>query len=215
MNSKNLSELFGVIKVMQESNLEASYEEEIKFFTESLKGYLTSFLGTNIVFVGESPIGLIYAIYEGCVLTIDVRNGISLSINDVNKSSSLRQFEFLFSKISGQRKTCSYDYLERNSSKHVIEWSLCPEESLYNLSNDKNVKHLHDYYTPEVIESLGNDVLSMEGYIALFGNNDSQINDESYKLIQIQKLYPDLDTAALQAWIISCRSKLTLTKKAG
>ena len=55
--------------------------------------------------------------------------------------------------------------------------------------------------------------MSNDGFELLFENSDLQDSDETYKFIQIQKMYPNIRTSILQSWTSSSRNQLV--KRAG
>ena len=213
MNLKVLSELYSIMKMIQESDLTSNYEEDINDFIISLKGYLTSFL-RGICFTNCDDVGCIHASYKNVDFKIDVINGFKIIFENSKDTGILSYFENMFNKITGQTKTCSYKYVQEDNFKYVIEWSLNPEQRLGSLNNDIHVQNLQDYYTSKIIKQLGQNVLSLESYVILFGNGVSEY-DEYYKCVQIQKVHPNIDTDMLYSWILSCRNKLSLNKKVG
>ena len=213
MGSKVLSELYSIIKMIQDSNLTSGYEEEIKDFINHLKGYLSSFI-SGIKFTDCNDFGCVKASYQNVSFTIDVMNGLKIIFEDAKSTNILNHFETKFNKITGQMKTCSYNYVENDKIKHVVECSLHPEQRLGELNNDIHVQNLQDYYTSKIIEQLGKNVLSLESYIILFGNEATEY-EQYYKCVQIQKMHPNIDTDMLYSWILSCRNKLSLNKKVG
>lgn len=192
-----LKEHITVLKMINESNLENKYEEEVNIFSKRLKKYLYSFFETDVVFEDSKDIK---GYYKGEEFSIDLSNGISLNTNNLDL---LIVFEPILTRIMGSKKTFSYEI----DNGITYEWSFNPEKRIEELSN-LDLKKLNDYYTTEMIESLGSQLLSLEGYIQLFSNGDNEV----YKITQMQRMYPNLKTSILQSWIASSKSKLSLTK---
>lgn len=219
MNAKKLKEYYKeVIEAIQGSKLSISDYEDVQIFIKNLEGYLNSQLKDPVIFVESEIKECIQVIYKGTGIIINLSNGITLTVTDNEKSEVLNEFKPIFTAIVGRGVTCGYNSESSNekSGYATLEWSLYPEEriaELRKLSEENENLSFKDYYTPEVIKKLGHQLLSMEGYLRLFGDSDSLISEETYKLIQIQKMYPMLRTSILQSWVISCRNQLPLLKK--
>ena len=210
MNSKKLSNFYKIIEVEKDSN-------DIQQFITELKNYLTIFL-SDIKFFESDCINCIQGSYKKTGFIIDLSNGIELTITDSKNVELLEMFKPLFTKISGRSLTCSYEKCSSDNEKvyPTLEWCSYPSTRLRELSNTDNIKNLNDYYTEkivEIIESLGQQLMSNDGFELLFENSDLQDSDETYKFIQIQKMYPNIRTSILQSWTSSSRNQLV--KRAG
>lgn len=194
-----LNEQLMTLKMIYESKISSKYEEGVKSFSNRLKKYLYSFFENDIKFEDCSEIR---GFYKGEEISIDLSNGISLITTNPDV---LIIFEPILTRIMGSKKTFGY---ELEGGYIAYEWSFDPEQRIKELNNSKSNK-LNDYYTTEIIESLGEQLLSLEGYIQLFSNNDNEV----YKITQMQKMYPNLKTSILQSWIATSKSKLSLVKE--
>lgn len=211
MNSNKLSNFYKMIKVEKDS-------KDVQEFTTELKRYLAIFFGSNIKFFESDSVNCIHGSYKGNGFIIDLSNGIGLTITDSKNTELLEMLKPLFTKISGRGVTCSYEYCssEDNRTYPTLEWCSSPGARLRELSNTNNIKNLNDYYTAKIIEiinSLGQQLMSNDGFELLFEDTDLQDNDETYKFMQIQKIYPNIRTSILQSWTSSSRNQLV--KRAG
>lgn len=216
-NAKKINELNAIFRATDEARQSIlksfPYNKMTINFTEKLKRLLKEIFKENIEFGRDERFGYIQGTFKKVRFEINVWNGIVLTIDDDKKANLLSYFKPIFNRITGSNPICSYDYCSRiQTACPTIEWSLHPEERLYELINmiesetgcyKRNFK---DFYTTSIIDSLGKQLLTQEGYNTIFESKKSNNKFQFYKIKLIQELRPDIDNATLYDWIDTCRA---------
>ena len=225
MGIENLSEMYQAISMARENNSKTfDYIGNNTLFKSGLKEYLKMHFGKDIKFDREETFAYIQAHYKNVGIEINVWDGIILTIEDEKSKELSKDFEVIFSNIVGLDKICSYDFCTNYNLQKTIyptfEWNLNPERRLYELVNrfgivpGSYVQNLEDNYTSSIIENLGNNLLTLEGYIELFGNS-SYPGLKFHKIREIQKQHPTIKDYMISSWIDISKENLSLVKKVG
>ena len=195
--AKSINELSAIFRATDEARQSIlksfPYNKMTITFMEKLKVLLKEIFKDNIEFER---------------VEINIWNGIVLTIDDAKKANLISYFKPIFNRITGSSPICSYDYCSKmNTTYPTIEWSLHPEDRLYELVNmpeEENgcyKKNFKDFYTKAIIDSLGDKLLTQDGYNIIFESRKNNIKYHFYKIRLIQILRPDIDNATLYNWI--------------
>jgi len=215
--TKKVSELNAIFKAIDDARQSIlksfPYNRMTIVFSKKLKALLKEIFKDNIQFERDERFGYIQGTFKKIRFEINIWNGIILTIDDEKKANLFYYFKPIFNRITGVNPICSYDYCSRMQTPcPTIEWSLHPEERLYELINmiesetgcyKKNFK---DFYTTSIINSFGDKLLTQEGYDALFKYKQNDIKFKFYKIDLIRALRPDIDNATLHNWINTCQA---------
>lgn len=222
MNINKLTELNKIlvsINEAKEANLTIfPYGEYIDRFNLGLKELLKEVFGDDIEFDRQNTFTTIKATYKGVDISINTFNGIALAIEDEEMGYLANDFKGIFTNIIGIEPICSYNKCFNNiDNKKVsyptIEWSLNPESRLSNIvtspgySFGTSIENLEDFYTCSIIERLGTDLFTLEGYNELFETGYDNPRFVFHKIKQIQKLNPNVDLGPIYAWIAEAKEK--------
>lgn len=221
MNKLKLDELRNIFSSIDEaSSRNASdfpYSETQASFNQKLKEFLEGHFGSDIKFDRDETFAYIQAHYKEIGIEINVYGGIILSVEDKEATNIVKDFEPIFSGIVGSAPICRYNYCSRvgKTSYPTVEWNHHPEDRLYELvhgyscSPGEYMTNFHDYYTASIIENLGDNLLTIDGYTKLFEGRSHDLDFRYYKIRQIQKVYPNIDSSTIYAWIESSKSSLS------
>lgn len=226
MSKDKLGELHTIfLTLMEAEKLNLSdfpYLETSIDFNLKLKECLKENFGNDIKFENCEH-SYIQAYYKGIKILIEFGNGIILSIIDENKGNLATDFKDIFNRVVGMEPICSYNYRSRygNGKKlfPTVEWSLDPECRLYELVTEINdpsgekIKDFEDNYTHSIIESLGQQLFTYDGYKQLFMTSYRSFCFTLHKIIEIQKLNPNINTETIYAWFNSNNKTLDLSQE--
>lgn len=210
--AKSVSELNAIFKAIEEARKSIlksfPYNKMTINFMENLKILLKEIFKENIEFGRDERFGYIQGTFKKVRFEINIWNGIVLTIDNEKKANLISYFKPIFNRITGTNPICSYDYCSKiQTACPTIEWSLHPEERLYelvNMSEDETgcyKRNFKDFYTTAIIDSLGDKLLTQEGYNAIFESKKNNIKFHFYKVRLIQTLRPDIDNTTLYDWI--------------
>ena len=181
-------------------------------FGEKLKNLLKQQFGNHIEFHREERFACIHGSYEDTNFEIKIWNGIVLTIEKKEKEELIEVFKPIFNQIIGLSPICKYDYCSDMKTVYpTIEWSLHPEDRLYELvnlpENDCGCykQNFQDFYTTDIINSLGEKLLTQEGYNLIFQSKKDNIKYHFYKRRLIEMLRQDIEIDMLYSWIDSCQ----------
>ena len=229
MNIERLSNIFKAINMARESNLpNFDYSGNQEKFNQGLKEYLQSYFGNDIRFDRNETFAYIQANYKNVPIEINTFGGIILTIEDLEKTELSKDFEPLFKQLLGVDILCSYDFCtideEGKTLYPTFEWNLNPDSRLHDLVSNyvttpnQHILNLKDYYNTSIINNLGNEVLSFDGYLQLFGKDSSSHMFQlyfNYKMRLIESIHPNIKSYMVYSWVESSRSRLSLMKKVG
>lgn len=210
--AKSINELSAIYKAIEESRRSIlksfPYNKMTIVFSQKLKLLLKEVFKDNIQFERDERFGYIQGTFKKVRFEINIWNGIILTIDDEKKANLISYFKPIFNRITDTTPICTYDYCSKMKTPcPTIEWSSHPEERLYELVNmsdrqsDCYKKNFQDFYTTAIINSLGNQLLTQEGYNAIFESKKNNVKFHFYKIRLIQTLRPDIDNATLYNWI--------------
>lgn len=215
---KELSQKFIALNEAKKSNLiDFPYADCMNKFVFLLKNVLKDTFGDNIEFIGNHTFVSIKAIYKGVKIEINAFNSsISLKIEQENMGHLINDFKEFFTSIVGNEPICSYNFCTHNANKEriiypITEWSLNPENRLFNIVTSATYRHgdsiedLNDFYTCSIIEKLGTDLFTTEGYTELFETGYDHPEFVLHKMQQIQKLNPNVDLEPICTWITEAK----------
>lgn len=186
------------------------YNKMTNLFCQELKILLKNKFRENIEFERDELFGCIHGTYKGKRFEIKTWCGIVLTIENENNSNIIDVFTPIFNEIMETNPLCRYDYCTCTKEIYpTIEWSLHPQERLYELVNltDNSctyIKNFQDFYMTNIINSLEDDLLTQEGYNLIFKSKKNNIKYHFYKLKLIKKLRSDLSNEDIYNWIDRC-----------
>lgn len=228
MNIERLSNIFKAINMARESNLpNFDYSGNHDKFNKGLKEYLQIYFGNDINFDRDETFAYIQAHYKNVPIEINTFGGIILTVEDISKKDIAKDFEPIFKNILGVDMLCSYDFCTYDKEKTVyptFEWNLNPDARLNDLVNNfvtmpnQHILNFKDYYNTSIINNLGNEVLSLDGYLKLFGKDNSSYMFNPYfshKMRLIENIHPNIKSYMVYSWVETSRSRLSLIKKVG
>jgi len=209
---KKINELNAIFKAIDEARKSIlksfPYNKMTISFVQKLKVLLKEIFGEKIEFDREEKFACIHGTYENTKFEINVWCGIILTIENEKKAGILSHFKPIFDQIVGCAPICSYNYCTCIKTVYpTMEWNLHAEERIYELVNmpQNNLgcyrKDFKDFYTTSIIDSLGDQLLTQDGYNAIFESKKNSIKYHFYKVRLIQTLRPDIDNATLYDWI--------------
>lgn len=176
---------------------------------DNLKDYLSEQFKANIAFEKDESINVIRANYRGFPLELIIFNGVILKIENEGSACLIEDFKPVFNSLFQAEPICTYNALSNPNGSYnpSIEWNLHPEERIFELVHGKNgifkgyLTRFRDLYTRSVIESLGSNLLTAEGYKTLFG---SELNSHpeffKYKIKQILLAHPEFNPDNINEW---------------
>ena len=216
-----LKEIFKAIDEARQSLLKSfPYNKMTLVFSQKLKNLLKEIFKNNIEFERDERFGYIHGTLKKVRFEINIWNGIILTIDNEEKRNLISYFKPIFNRITDTTPICSYDYCSKIQPPcPTIEWSLRPEERLYELINMTKSKigcykkNFTDMYTTSIIAALGDKLLTQEGYDTLFKYKTKDKNFQFYKISLIQALRPDTDTTTLHNWINASQAFNEMQKK--
>jgi len=221
---EELKSIFGAIDEASVCNSsEFPYIEMQRTFNQKLKEYLKCRFSNDIQFDREETFAYIQAHFKGVEIEINVHGGIILSIEDSEATNLLKELEPIFTEIIGVKQMCQYNYCSNaegiKTSYPTAEWHKRPNERLSELVQGWNcapleyTKNFEDYYTQSIIEGLGDNIFTVDGYTKIFEGVSHNSDLQRYKIKQIQKQAPDVSLSSIYDWIDSSKRKLSLIKK--
>lgn len=220
---KQISALFKARHIARELNISGfPYSDTGELFKENLKLYLSSLFGEEIRFDREETFAYVQAHYKDVPIEINTWEGIILTIEDVEREDVVRELMEVFSGIFDLDPICRYNFCSKfgcNVTVYpTIEWHLNPEKRLDEIVKGFMVvpgtwiRDMEDYHTGSVIESLGTDLFTFEGYKKMFNSRCNDYKNVRHRVNQIQRLNPNLDTEVIYAWIRSCKKTMDVSK---
>jgi hypothetical protein len=193
-------------------------------FKEQIKTFLQARFGDDIkLFLDDETTVVIYASYKKIQIGINVFDGIVLMVGDANADEVIKDLKPVFSEIAGSEPVCLYGHHPKGTRiatvYPILVWNMFPEEKLDQLAHqiadplDDSITGIDDYYTTAIITSLGDNLLTLEGYNALFGDprRGSVLNE--YTLNQIKKARPDIPANKIMEWFRQNKAKVLCIKK--
>ncbi|MBQ4263707.1 MAG: hypothetical protein IJB83_05675 [Bacilli bacterium] len=203
---------YSIEKENRKKSKNFSYAENYLNIKRELESVLKEEFGNYIKIEENDSLTNIYCNYMGSTFEIDTYNGIRLVLDKVNDEYNIMSaINYILSGIMGEA-ICKYMRKdEEECSAHVIyEWSMHPEHRLKELKNCyRNFYNFEDYYTYNLIRSFGNNILSMDAYMAIFG--DSEYIDYE-KILKINEVKPEIGYEKIVEWANECKSQLSLKR---
>ena len=138
--AKSINELNAIFRATDEARQSIlksfPYNKMTITFMEKLKCLLKEIFKENIEFGRDERFGYIQGIFKKVRFEINIWNGIILTIDDEKKANLISYFKPIFNRITDCNPICSYDYCSKMQTAYpTIEWSLHPEDRLYELVN--------------------------------------------------------------------------------
>lgn len=202
---------YSIEKENRKKSKNFSYAENYLDIKRELKSVLKEEFGNYIKVEENDSLTNIYCNYMGSTFEIDTYNGIRLVIDNINDDYNIMSvINYIISGIMGE-PICKYIFQEEDCKAHVIyEWSMHPKQRLKELSNGYySFYDFEDYYTYNLIRSFENNILSMDAYMAIFG--DSEYIDYE-KILKINEVKPEIGYEKIVEWANECKSQLSLKR---
>lgn len=221
---KELGSIFRARHVAHELNvLDFPYSEATDVFNEKLKLYLKTLFGEEIRFDREETFAYIQAHYKSVPIEINTYGGIILTVEDIEREDIVQELMEVFSGVVGLNPLCRYNFCSNicgiTTVYPTIEWNLGPEERLNEIikgymtvPGSSWIRDIEDYYTGSIIESLGTELFTFDGYKKLFMSRYNDYKNVNHRVNQIQKLNPNLGVEAIHGWLNSCRKTMNVSK---
>lgn len=212
MNSEELNKIFNALNEANQLKLsDFPYAIVRKKLDSNLKKYLKEKFGNDIEFDDGDTYAYFHGYYKGIGIEINTFKGLILTIEDKKMGYLANDFKEVLSSVVGMNPICSYDYCFQSNDKEftypTVEWSLDPEKRLYELIVEEcsKINNLEDYYTSSIIESLGDDLFTLDGFRKIFKNGYDNSNLIIHKIDQIKKLNKFIDIGFITIWFNSSR----------
>lgn len=216
MEKVKLAELNNLYMSLVEAEQLCLDESIRKVFNQNLKDCLKELFLDNLDFLEEQPYGYILMNYKGVEMEIRTVGGIVLSVKDNEKAELIEDFKPVFNDIVGMNPICSYNFCYTINGERVahptIEWNTEPNTRLESLVMQvgnpmcQTIKEFEDYYLCSIIKQLGSELFTKDGFEKVFNTSHSNRILDRHRLQQIQKVYPDINTDAVNAWYSSYKN---------
>lgn len=216
---EKLRRLFSEINESPRRNDGISCVEKMITFKEGLKEVLYSNFKDEVIFDSDDSINYISGEYKGKFFGINTYDGISLSIDD-NKFGRdiLESFNPIISSIAGY-PICKYNisFFDDDYKSLIYEWSLNPVRRLMAIKTDcfnpyDRIENLEDFYTPDLVKSLGNDLLTLNGFITIFNGIEDDVMSINDIVRIIDEVCPEIGYSNIIKWIKESKRQLSMKR---
>lgn len=207
--TKELAEIYRSLYEAKLNNIsDYPYSKMQTSFNSKLKELLKETFGENIKFDREETFAYIQAHYKGIGIEINTYDGIIFSIEDETKREIIADFENIFNEIVGMSKFTQYDYCSKvtKTTYPTTEWNKNPDRRLndlicrHGITPGEYITNFNDYYTSSIIEGLGDELLTSEGYKLLFSTTED-FSSYWYKRRLIATMCPHISSLELYKWL--------------